>query len=136
MQKRLLLLSALLAIGTTELFLATPKVDAQARVFNNATATATATAGAATLNNQSGAVTSESLTTAAGAAYALTLTNDRVVGANTVVFAAVANGSNTAGSPVVSTIKTAAGSVVISIQNAGAAAFNGTLVIKYTVLAP
>ena len=40
--------------------------------------TATATSGAATLNEPVGAITSESLTTAAGSDYALTLTNNLI----------------------------------------------------------
>ena len=43
--------------------------------LDTGTKTATATAGAATLNKMSGTVTSESLTTAAGATYTLTVTD-------------------------------------------------------------
>ena len=94
---------------------------------------ATATAGAATLNAASGTITSESLVTAAGAAYTLTLTNNLAT-TTSFVFAGVYNGTNSAGAPVVSTSASAAGSVVIKIQNTGAAAFNGTIKIFYVFL--
>lgn len=97
------------------------------------TVTATATAGAATLNKHYGKITSEALTTAAAAAYTLTLTNSTIA-ATDIVFASVANGTNTAGIPLVGAVKPAAGSVVIVIENQHAtAAFNGTVVISFEV---
>lgn len=98
------------------------------------TKTATATAGAATLAKSAGVVTSEAVTTAAGANYVLTLTNSRVAAADQV-FASVANGTNSAGSPVVATVQPAGGSVVITIRNAHAsAAFNGTLRVSFLIV--
>jgi hypothetical protein len=101
--------------------------------LDTGTKTATATAGAATLDKISGKITTESLTTAAGASYTLTLTNLTIV-ATDVVIPSVANGTNAAGTPMVVTVTPAAGSVVLVIKNDHSAdAFNGTLVISFTV---
>lgn len=98
------------------------------------TKTATAASGAATLSKMAGVITTESLTTAAGADYTLTLTNSDVAAADQV-FASVYSGSSTAGTPAVTTVKPASGSVVIVIQNIHAtAAFNGTLIISFLVV--
>lgn len=95
--------------------------------------TATATAGAATLNADSGKITSEALTTAAGAVYTLTLTNSHVAAAD-IVNAKVCYGTCTTGSPAITRITEASGSVVILVQNVHAsAAFNGTIVVGFTV---
>ena len=96
--------------------------------------TATAVAGAATLNKNSGVVTTEALTTAAGAAYTLTLTDSSIAATDTV-FASVAMGSATAGSPAIASVTPAAGSVVIVVRNTtGAAALNGTLNVGFFAL--
>jgi len=96
--------------------------------------TASATAGAATLNTMAGKITTEALTTAAGADYTLTLTNSAIAAAD-LVFASVANGTNTGGDAVIERITTASGSVTVEIQNhATIAALNGTLVISFLVV--
>jgi len=96
--------------------------------------TATATSGAATLNEQSGKVTSESLTTAAGATYTLTLTNSKVA-ATSLVFANAYLGTASTGVPQVVKCTPAAGSVAIVVKNIdGAAALNGTIKIDFLVL--
>lgn len=98
--------------------------------------TATATAGAATLNRVSGKITTEALSTAAGATYTLTITNSRIE-ASDIAFASIANGTGTAGTPVVTRVTAAANSLVIIIQNIHSAnAFNGTMVISFYVLKP
>lgn len=94
------------------------------------TGTATAVAGAATLNKQSGTITSESLTTAAGSTYTLTIT-DSVVTAASRVFASADNGTNTGGELTVQRITPAAGSVVIVVKNTGGIAYNGTIKINF-----
>jgi len=100
----------------------------------NMPAAATAAAGAATLNQAQGIVTTESLATAAGGTYTLTLTNS-AVGAADMVFVTLWNGTNTGGSPSDTTVKPAAGSVVIVVQNIHATtAFNGTLKIGFMVV--
>ena len=95
---------------------------------------ATAVAGAATLNKPSGKITSEALVTAAGATYALTLTNSEIAAAD-IVQCSVALGTATTGTPTITNVKPAAGSVVIGMQNIHAsAALNGTLVFAFQVL--
>ena len=102
--------------------------------IDTGTKTATATAGAATLNKTSGKITSESLTTAAAAAYTLTLTNSTIA-ATDIVFASVANGTNSAGIPIVGRVTLGSGSVTILVENQHAsAAFNGTIVISFMVV--
>ncbi len=93
--------------------------------------TATATSGAATLNKRSGKITSEALTTAAAAAYTLTLTNSAIA-ATDIVLVSVANGTNTQGIVVPGRVTPGNGSVVILIENQHASqALNGTLVISF-----
>jgi len=102
--------------------------------INADSSTATATAGAATLSKMAGVVTSESLTTAAAAAYTLTLTNT-VIAATDLVFVSVANGTNSAGIPVVGRVTPGSGSCTILIENQhGADAFNGTIKISFLVI--
>ncbi|HEX8185434.1 MAG TPA: hypothetical protein VF747_11800 [Blastocatellia bacterium] len=93
--------------------------------------TVTATTGAATLSKQSGVITTESLTTAAAAAYTLTLTNT-VVTAGSRVFVSVDNGTNSQGIPIVGTVTPSSGQVVIKVFNLHASqALNGTLKISF-----
>lgn len=102
--------------------------------INSDSGTASATDGAATLSKMAGVVTTEALTTAAGAAYTLTLTNTAIAAAD-IVFASVANGTNAQGVPVVGVITPGAGSCTIVVRNEdAAAAFNGTLVISFLVI--
>lgn len=99
--------------------------------MSTGTKTATAVAGAATLNKNGGVVTSEALTTVAGADYTLTLTNSQIA-AGDQVFASVQNGTNSAGEPVVGAVTPGAGQVVIKVRNAHATdAFNGTLKVSF-----
>jgi 3-hydroxy-3-methylglutaryl CoA synthase len=97
--------------------------------------TATATGGAATLNAQTGKVTSEALTTAQNANYTLTITNNQIAAAD-IVLASIANGTNTQGTPVLLRVTPGAGSVAIVIRNAhdSAQALNGTIVVSYQVI--
>ena len=98
-----------------------------------ATGAGTSTAGAATVNTQTGVVTTESLTTAVGATYTFTLTN-ALVNANSIVLPVVGKGSATTGTPTVAWVTPAAGSVTIVIQNIHAsAALNGTITIGFLV---
>lgn len=101
---------------------------------DDGTKTATAAAGAATLSKYQGKVTSEALTTAAGADYVLTLTNTKIAAAD-LVFVSVANGTNTTEGIAVNRVQPAAGSCVIRIRNTHATvALNGTIVISYHVM--
>lgn len=121
-------------VGGTDVFDSTRKATPTSLSIDSGTKTATATAGAATLNKNSGKITSEALTTAAAAEYTLTLTNSAIAAAD-IVLASVAYGTATAGAPTVGRIKPAAGSVTIVIRNEHAtAALDGTLVISFAVL--
>lgn len=95
---------------------------------------ATATTGAATLSQGAGLVTSESITTAAGSTYTLTLTNS-FIDVNTLVFANVKLGTATTGQPCIATCTALAGSCKIVVQNiAASAAFNGNIVIGFFIV--
>lgn len=100
--------------------------------------TGTSSAGAITLNAPAGVITTESVSTAAGSVYTLTLTNSLITAASNVIVQ-VGYGSATAGLPMLQKVAPGAGSVVISILNLSAtapsgAAFNGTLKVQFQVL--
>lgn len=102
--------------------------------INADSGTATATGGAATLSKMAGVITSEALTTAAGADYTLTLTNT-VIAAADLVFATVQTGSNTTVGLVVHEVTPGAGSATIKIRNQHAsAALDGTIKISFLVV--
>lgn len=114
--------------------LAPPPLSLSGVTLDAGTKTVAAVAGAATLAKMAGVVTSEALSTAAGATYALTLTNTNVA-AGDQVFASVSLGTATTGMPAVTTTKANAGSVVITVQNLHAsAALNGTIKIAFFIL--
>ena len=93
---------------------------------------ATSTASAATINAQSGVITTEALTTAAGATYTMTLTNS-LVNTSSVVLAVAGNGTNTLCGLSPLTVTPSAGSVKMIFQNVGLSALNGTMKIFFTV---
>lgn len=94
--------------------------------------TASATAGAATLHAPCGTITSESITTAAGATYTLTLTN-RFCNTGSVVVC-TADPASSAGSPAITAATATAGQVVIKVQNVHAsAAFNNSIKVHFVV---
>lgn len=83
----------------------------------------------------SGEATSSSLTTAAGATASITVTNAAIT-ATSKVLVAIKNGTNSAGSPVVTTVTPGSGSATVVVQNIHAsAALNGTLKVEYFVVA-
>lgn len=107
-----------------------PFTQVEAQLFG----TATAASGAATLNAYSGKITTESLSTAAGATYTLTLT-DNGIAAEDGLLVTVGNGTNSAGTPAVANATAKAGSATIVVQNIHASsALNGTLVVTFKVL--
>ena len=104
------------------------------RVLVGASGTATATGGAATCSYQRGTVTSEGLTTAAGADYTLTLTNTKVA-ATSIVLATADNGTNTTEGLAINRVTPGSGSVVILVRNTHASsALNGTIKVNFVVL--
>lgn len=91
--------------------------------------TATGTSNASTLANKCGTITTESATTAAGATFTETIT-DTVVAASDICMASITTSGT--GTPAVTKVTPAAGSLVIITQNIHAsAAFNATLVISF-----
>lgn len=111
------------------------KVEADA--IENIAGTVTAAAAAATLAATAGKITSEALTTAQNAIYALTLTNSKI-DANSIVLVTVADGTNTQGTPMVGQVKPGSGTCLIEVINkhATAEALNGTVVISFLVINP
>ena len=94
--------------------------------------TATGTSNAATLNAGAGVITTESASTTAGNTFTLTLTNNHIAAADIVLVSVTTGGT---GSPAVTKVTPAAGSVVIVIQNVhGSTAFNNTLKISFVVI--
>lgn len=95
--------------------------------------TATSTAGAATINAQTGLITTEALSTAAGANYTMTLTNS-LIKAGSIVHVTVGKGTSTNGIMTLATVTVSATSAVMVFQNIHAsAAVNGTFTIGFTV---
>ena len=116
--------------------IAPPPLRPTSLAIDGCTKTATATAGAATLNKNSGIITTEALSTAAAATYTLTITNNQIT-VNDQVQVVVWFGTSTTGQPVLLRSTPGAGNVVIILKNIdGAAAFNGTLKVGFAVLKP
>lgn len=89
--------------------------------------------GSVTINGQRGIVSSEALTTASLTVATVDVKNTSV-GLGSQIFASVYNGTNTAGVPVVSEVKSLkAGSFSVSIANVGTGAFNGNVRINFFV---
>ncbi len=102
--------------------------------FAMANSAASATAGAATLNTVCGTITSEALTTAAGATYTLTLTNSTVTATARVHAAAFLKSATTGGPLQITSVTASAGSLVIVVTNKHATAvLNGTIAILFQV---
>ena len=97
--------------------------------------TATATAGAATASDLFSIVTSEALTTAQNAKYTLTVTNTKVA-VGDFVMVTLANGTNSAATPVLQTSTVTANTITIVVANKhdSAVALNGTLVFYIQVI--
>lgn len=92
-----------------------------------------AVSGAATVGGDAGIVTSESLSTAHGASYTLTVGVPAATAAS-LVMASVRNGTNSGGAPVLLTTAPGSGVVTFVVNNSDAAnAFNGTVVVSFIV---
>lgn len=100
------------------------------------TTTGTAASGAVTASGELVQITSEALSTAAAATYTLTITNTRVAATSTCL-ATVKLGGSTAGTPAITSVTPAAGSVVVIVKNTHASdAFNGSIIVDVLVLNP
>lgn len=96
--------------------------------------TGTCSSNAVTINTPVGKITTESLSTAAGAVQAITLTNSSVAAAD-VVIATVIGGSSSTGIAGISKSVAGSGSCVITLTNTAlVAALNGTVIIGYEVI--
>lgn len=94
---------------------------------------ATASSGAATANGERMTITSESLSTAAGADYVLTVTNSFSI-AGGIINCSAANGTNTTEGLAINRIQPSAGSFLVHVRNTNAsAALNGTLVLSCAI---
>lgn len=103
------------------------------RWMTSAPQTVTGGAGAGTINAMRGIVTTEALTTAAGADYTFGLINSNIA-ATSIVHLSLDNGTNTTAPVYHHRITPAAGSATILIRNGHASsALNGTLKIFFTV---
>lgn len=94
---------------------------------------ATCSSNAATLNTRNGKITSESLSTAAAAAQALTITCNKVA-AGDIVHVTRIGGTSATGTPIIKAVA-GDGSFVITLDNKHAsAAFNGTFILGYSII--
>jgi hypothetical protein len=93
----------------------------------------TVATGTVTLNVASGLVNTGSLTTAAGSTASFTIVDSlAVLGAPVQI--GVSNGTNVTGAPVLTSATIAnAGTIAVSIKNAGTAAFAGSLLVPFQV---
>lgn len=94
---------------------------------------ATSTAGAATINHNSGTITTESLSTAANGVYTFTLTNKNIT-PDSVVAVDCGTGTNTTQGLQVQEVQVTAGQAVIKIKNTSASALNGTILINFAIV--
>jgi hypothetical protein len=97
--------------------------------------TGSCSSSAVTISDYTGIITTESLTTAQNAIETITLTNTKIA-AGDLVFVTLANGTNSAGTPILGTVTPADGSCVIKVinQHASSVTFNGTLKIGFAVV--
>lgn len=101
--------------------------------MGQSTVQATAAAGKAVAHGEAALIMTEALVTAAAGSYVLTLGNSQIQ-PNSVVLAAIYNGSNTQGDPSLATVAVSLGKAVITIINRHASqALNGTLQIALLV---
>lgn len=97
---------------------------------------ATAASNAVTVNAQAFKVTTESLTTAAGAEYLLTMTNNQIA-TNSIILYSVGKGTDTQGTWACGQATIANGSAVLSLTNTHATeALNGTMVFSGIIINP
>jgi len=85
-----------------------------------------------TLSGPKGIITTEPLATAPGGVYTLDLTNTAIE-LTSLLMLTVTNGTNTQGAAVLQSIVVDDQAATIKILNAGAEAFNGTLVVQFLV---
>ena len=127
--------TTLAVTGATTLAAATSSglVTAASFKLDTSTKTATASSGAATLNQSSGIVTSEALTTVAGSDYTLTLTNSTIAAGDLALVSIDSNG--TTGLPLAYSAKCTSNTLTVIVRNIHASvAFNAAIKIGYAIL--
>ena len=93
----------------------------------------TLSSSAGTLNASTGLITTEALTTAAGAAETLTITNSLCAAADTILL--TRNGGTSDEGTEIFSVVPGAGSFVITVENRHAsAALDGTLIIGFLII--
>jgi len=92
----------------------------------------TCVANAVTINKSAGVVTTEALTTAGGAAQAITLTNS-LIGTTSVLLCQVQGGTNTTQDINVVAVPGNGSAVVTIYNNTAATALNGTIIFSFAV---
>lgn len=104
-------------------------------VLRHAADQVTLSSNAGEVNTPAGIITTEGLTTAAGASQALTITNS-LVESTDIVFVQMIGGTNTGGTWIFKAVPSD-GSFVITAYNKHAAdAFNGTFILGYLIVRP
>lgn len=95
--------------------------------------TGTCSSNAVTINAACGVITTESLTTAAGASQAITLTNNYIASTD-MLFVHQNGGTSTAGTLEIKSVP-GSGTATITLTNRHAAnAFNGTFILAFLVV--
>lgn len=95
--------------------------------------TVTLSSNAGTVSKMAGVITTESLTTAAGSAQALTITNTLCAGTS-IVLVTRSGGTSAGGTPIIKAVP-GTGSFVITLDNKHAsAAFDGTFILSFLLV--
>jgi fructoselysine-6-P-deglycase FrlB-like protein len=119
-----------MATGTVKAF---KRQIVEGERFNVKGGTGTCSSNAVTINAPAGAITTESLTTAAGSAQAITLTNSYVTTGD-LIFVTRNGGTSTTGTLELNATA-GSGTATITLTNRHAsAAFNGTFILAYRVV--
>jgi hypothetical protein len=102
-------------------------------VFDADSGTVTLSSHAGTVSKMAGVITTESLTTAAGASQALTITNT-LCATTSIVLVTRAGGTSAGGTPIIKAVP-GNGSFVITLDNKHAsAAFDGTFILGFLLI--
>ena len=121
-----------MATGT---FSAHKRSNAQFERVNLKGSTGTTSTNAVTINAPTGMITSEALTTAAGSAQAITLTNSYIASTDHL-FVTRNGGTSTTGTLEINAVA-GSGTATITLTNRHAsAAFNGTFKLAFLVVRP
>lgn len=101
--------------------------------INADSGTVTLSTNAGTVSKMAGVITTEALTTAAGASQALTITNT-LCASTSLVLVTRAGGTSAGGTPVIKAVP-GSGSFVITLDNKHAsAAFDGTFILSFLLV--